>query len=181
VTLEIALRREFDYLIPPELAGQVEVGTRVKVSFGRRQVLGCVTALAESSTHNALKPILKVIGAQSLVTPRVLELARWMADYYCCAPETALKSVLPDAVRKEKEGWRERLFVRVRPSVEGIENLTKRQMEIYHVIEENRSIALQELLRLTGTTAQTVRKLEDKNLVEIAPQISERDPYANEQ
>ena len=181
VTLEIALRREFDYLIPPEFAGRVEVGTRVKVPFGRRQVLGCVTALAESSTFETLKPILKIIGAQSLVTPRVLELARWMAEYYCCAPETALKSVLPDAVRKEKEGWRERLFVRARPGAEGIENLTKRQMEIYHVIEENRSIALQELLRLAGTTAQTVRKLEDKNLVEIAPQISERDPYANEQ
>ena len=181
VTLEIALRREFDYLIPPELAGRVEVGTRVKVSFGRRQVLGCVTALAESSTHDLLKPILKVIGAQSLVTPRVLELARWMADYYCCAPETALKSVLPDAVRKEKEGWRERLFVRVRSGAKGIENLTKRQTEIYHVIEEKRSVALQELLRLTGTTTQTVRKLEDKNFVEIAPQISERDPYANEQ
>ena len=54
-----------------------------------------------------------------------------MADYYCCASETALKSVLPDAVRKEKEGWRERLFVRVRSGAEGIENLTKRQMEIY--------------------------------------------------
>jgi primosomal protein N' (replication factor Y) len=181
VTLEIALRREFDYLIPPEFAGRVEVGTRVKVPFGRRQVLGCVTALADSSTFESLKPILKIIGAQSLVTPRVLELARWMADYYCCAPETALKSVLPDAIRKEREGWRERLFARVLPGGKGIDALTKRQTEIYHIIEEHQSIALQELLRLTGTTAQTVRKLEDKNLIEIAPQITERDPYANEE
>ena len=181
VTLEIALRKEFDYLIPPDLRGRVEVGTRVKVPFGRRQVLGCVTSLAEASEHDSLKPIAKVIGAQSLITPRVLELARWIADYYCCAPETALKSVLPDAVRKEQEGWRERLFARVLPGGEGVEDLTKRQAEIYHVIEEHQSIALQELLRLTGTTAQTVRRLEDKNLIEIAPQISERDPYANEQ
>ena len=181
VTLEIALRREFDYLIPLEFAGRVEVGTRVKVPFGRRQVLGCVTSLAESSALETLKPILKIIGAQSLVTPRVLELARWMADYYCCAPETALKSVLPDAIRKEQDGWRERLFARVLPGADGIDALTKRQTEIYHVIEEHHSIALQELLRLTGTTAQTVRKLEDKNLIEIAPQITERDPYANEQ
>ena len=181
VTLEIALRREFDYLIPLEFAGRVEVGTRVKVPFGRRQVLGCVTSLAESSTLETLKPILKIIGAQSLVTSRVLELARWMADYYCCAPETALKSVLPDAIRKEQDGWRERLFARVLPGADGIDALTKRQTEIYHVIEEHQSIALQELLRLTGTTAQTVRKLEDKNLIEIAPQITERDPYANEQ
>ena len=181
VTLEIALRREFDYLIPPELEGRVEVGTRVKVPFGRRQVLGCVTEMAEQSEHETLKPITKIIGAQSLVTPRVLELARWIAEYYCCAPETALKSVLPDAVRKEQEGWRERLHVRLLPGGEGAEALTKRQLEVYQVIEENRSLAMQELLKLTGTTAQTVRKLEDKGLVEIAPQISERDPYANEE
>lgn len=177
VTLEIALRKEFDYLIPPDLDGRVEVGTRVKVPFGRRQVLGCVTGLAEESTHDSLKPILKVIGAQSLVTPRVLELARWMAEYYCCAPETALKSVLPDAVRKEQEGWRERLFVRLLPWNDGEPELTRRQAEVFHVIEEHRSIAMQELLRLTGTTTQTVRRLEDKGLVEVAPQISERDPY----
>ncbi len=181
VTLEIALRREFDYLIPPELEGRVEVGTRVKVPFGRRQVLGCVTGLAERSDHDSLKPIAKIIGAQSLVTPRVLELARWIAEYYCCAPETALKSVLPDAVRKEQEGWRERLHVRLLPGDDGVDELTKRQLEVYQVIEENRSLPLQELLQITGTTAPTVRKLEDKGLIEIAPQISERDPYANEE
>src|SRR5262245_7784734 len=68
VTLEIALRREFDYIIPPELAGRVEVGTRVKVPFGTRQVLGVVTALASDSPHTNLRAIVKVIGAQSLVT-----------------------------------------------------------------------------------------------------------------
>ena len=112
VTLEIALRKEFDYLIPPELTDAIEVGSRVKVPFGPRQVLGCVTGLVEQSTHTNLRSILKVIGRQSLVTPKVLNLARWIGDYYCCPVEIALKSVLPEAVRKEKEGWRERLVVR---------------------------------------------------------------------
>ena len=110
VTLEIALRKEFDYLIPAEVAEQVEVGTRVKVPFGPRQVMGCVTALVEQSPHTNLRPILKVVGTQALVTPNILKLARWIADYYCCPFEFALKSVLPESVRKEKEGWRERLF-----------------------------------------------------------------------
>ena len=92
------------------------MGSRVQVPFGARKVMGCVTALAEESGFAKLKPILKVIGAQTLVTPRVLELARWIADYYCCAPEAALKSVLPEAVRREKTGWRERLFVRALPA-----------------------------------------------------------------
>ena len=80
VTLEIALRKEFDYVIPPELAGQVDVGSRVQVPFGPRKVLGVVTAVAEESEHTKLKPILKLIGAQTLVTPKVLALARWIAE-----------------------------------------------------------------------------------------------------
>src|SRR5271157_3398477 len=105
VTLELALRKQFDYLVPPELAGQVEVGSRVQVPFGARKVLGCVTALAETSARPRLKPILKVLGAQALVTPKILNLARWMAEYYCCPTELTLKSVLPEAVRHEQAGW----------------------------------------------------------------------------
>ncbi len=181
VSLEIALRKEFDYLIPSGLAGQVDVGSRVQVPFGPRKVLGCVTALAEESAHTKLKPIIKVIGAQTLVTPKVLKLARWIADYYCCAPEIALKSVLPEVVRKEQSGWRERLFVRALPVAGELPKLPKRQRDIWNIIEERRELPLQELLELAETTASTIRRLEDRGLVEISSQISERDPYAREQ
>ena len=181
VTLELALRKEFDYSIPAELVGQVDVGSRVQVPFGPRKVLGVVTAIAEESAHAKLKPIIKVIGAQTLVTPKILKLARWIGEYYCCAPETALKSVLPEAVRKEKAGWRERLFVRALPFTGELPKLAKRQREIWNIIEERRELPLQELLELADTTAATVRRLEDKGLVAITTQISERDPYAHEQ
>jgi primosomal protein N' len=180
VSLEIALRKEFDYSIPPGLVGRVDVGSRVQVPFGPRKVLGCVTALAEESAHTKLKPIIKVIGAQTLVTPKVLKLARWIADYYCCAPEIALKSVLPEVVRKEQSGWRERLFVRALPVAGELPKLAKRQREIWNIIEERREMPLQELVELAQTTASTIRRLEDKGLVEIANQISERDPYGRE-
>ena len=180
VSLEIALRKEFDYSVPAALAGQVDVGSRVQVPFGPRKILGVVTAVAEESGHANLKPILKVIGAQTLVTPKVLKLARWIGEYYCCAPETALKSVLPEAVRKEDAGWRERLFVRALPVVGEFPKLPKRQQEVWNVIEERRELPLAELLELTQTTAATVRKLEDRRLVEITSEISERDPYAKE-
>jgi primosomal protein N' (replication factor Y) len=180
VSLEIALRKEFDYLIPAELVGQVEVGARVQVPFGSRKIFGTVTALAEESAHAKLKPILKVIGAQTLVTPKVLKLARWISDYYCCAPEIALKSVLPEAIRKEKEGWKKQLFVRALPLSGEFPKLPKRQQDVWNIIEERREILLTELLELAETTAATVRKLEDRGLVEITSEISERDPYARE-
>ena len=181
VTLEIALRKEFDYLIPPELADEVTVGTRVKIPFGPRQVTGCVTALVEHSPHTNLRAIVRVIGEPSLVTPRVLELARWIADYYCCAPEIALRSVLPEAVRKEKSGWRERLFVRSATPPGERPKLTARQEEVLAVLQARGEMPLQELVAAAETTAETVRRLEDKGLVTVAAEVSERDPYANEQ
>jgi primosomal protein N' (replication factor Y) len=180
VSLEIALRKEFDYLIPAELTGQVDVGSRVQVPFGARKILGVVTAVAEESGRANLKPILKIIGAQTLVTPKVLKLARWIGEYYCCAPEIALKSVLPEAVRKEDAGWRERLFVRPLPVSGEFPKLPKRQQDIWNLVEERREILLSELVELAGTTAATVRKLEDRGLVSITTEVSERDPYARE-
>ncbi|HEY5346332.1 MAG TPA: primosomal protein N', partial [Verrucomicrobiae bacterium] len=180
VSLEIALRKEFDYSIPAELAGQIEVGTRVQVPFGPRKIFGTVTALAEESAHTKLKPIVKVIGAQTLVTPKVLKLARWIGEYYCCAPETALKSVLPEAIRKEKEGWKKQRFVRLLPFSGELPELTKRQQEVWNIIEERREMLLPELLELSKATIGVVRRLEDCKLIEIASEISERDPYARE-
>ena len=180
VTLELALRKEFDYLIPAELRDQIDVGSRVQVPLGARKVMGCVTALAEESDHTRLKSILKVIGAQTLVTPKILKLARWIGQYYCCAPEVALKSVLPEAVRREQAGWRERLYVRLLRFSGELPKLPKRQKEIWHILEERREMPLQELIELAETTAVTVRRLEDKGLVAISAEISERDPYARE-
>jgi primosomal protein N' (replication factor Y) len=180
VTLEMALRKEFDYLVPPELTGQVEVGTRVQVPFGPRKVMGCVTAMAEESNYTRLKPILKVIGAQSLVTPKVLKLARWIGEYYCCAPEIALKSVLPEAVRHEQAGWRELLYVRALTPPAEMPRLSKRQKELWQILQEKRELPLRELLELTGTTSATVRRLEDLGLATISSEVAERDPYAKE-
>jgi primosomal protein N' len=76
-----------------------------------------------------------------------------------------VKSVLPEAVRKEKDGWKEQLFVRVLPQEGDLPKLTKRQQDVWKIVQEKKEIALQELLQLTETTTETVRRLEDKGLV----------------
>jgi primosomal protein N' len=180
VTLDLALGKEFDYLIPDELEDVVEVGTRVKVPFARRQVLGCVTALLEirripicarsskPSDANRTSPPNPGLGA---VDGRILLLP---------AGDCALKTVLPEAVRQEKEGWREQLFVRALPAPETAAEIEPAPGGNPGNGPRGQRMPLQELLRQTGTTAQTLRRLEDKGLIRVAPQISERDPYARD-
>lgn len=181
VTLEIAVGKEFDYRVPESMKDAVFIGSRVKVPFGARRLMGVVTGLAERSNRRHLLDLLGVVGRENLVTPKVLSLARWMTEYYCCPVETALKSVLPDAVRKEKEGWRERLFIRALPQASKEEpKLTARQKALWQAIREQREMPLQEFIQTMSTTAQTLRRLEDKGLVAISPRVMDRDPFAHE-
>ncbi len=181
VTLEIALRKEFDYRIPRELEGQIGVGTRVKVPFGPRTITGVVTAIVGESPHTNLREVSGIVGTKGALTPRILALARWIGEYYCCPVELALKSVLPEAVRREDAKWRERLHVTALPAPPEVPRLTQRQQEVWNIVEEWRELPLQELLRLAETTVETVRKLEDKGLLLLAQRVDERDPYAREQ
>jgi primosomal protein N' (replication factor Y) len=96
-----------------------------------------VTALLEVSAHAHLRPLLSVISRPSLITPKVLQLARWIAEYYCCPTEVALKSVLPDAVRKEKESWRYQRLVRLVTPGEKPPKLTQRQIEVLQFLAQN--------------------------------------------
>ena len=159
-----AVRKEFDYSVPEALRDRVGTGTRVKVPFGHRLVTGLVTAIVEASPHSNLRAVDSVVGVAGVVTPTVLQLARWIASYYCCPVESALKSVLPDAVRKEDARWKERLHVSfVAPQGEP-PKLSPRQREVLNILEEWREMPMAELVRLAGTTADTVRKLEEKGL-----------------
>ena len=62
MVVDLALDREFDYRIPPQLAGTVQIGSRVAVPFGRTKAQGYVVGLAESSSYGKLKEIGEVIG-----------------------------------------------------------------------------------------------------------------------
>ena len=88
--------------------------------------------------------------------------------------------MLPETVRKEEAGWRERLVVRLVGTASEVPKLSKRQEAIWRLVADAKQIPLRELLEQAATTAATVRRLEDQGLVEIGPCISERDPYADE-
>ncbi len=94
--------RELDYLIPEEFADAVLVGGRVVVMVRHRRAIGTVLELLKESAVPGIKPILGVIGEESSLSPRMMRLARWMAEYYCAPFASVMRSFLPPMLRGEK-------------------------------------------------------------------------------
>jgi primosomal protein N' (replication factor Y) (superfamily II helicase) len=178
VSLELALRREYDYLITESLAAQITVGSRVRVPFGARKLIGFVTAILDESPHSGLRDVLEIVGKTGLLTPTVLRLGSWVSDYYCCAKETALSAMLPDAVRGPNSAWKERLHIY--PGENPPSKISNRQRQVLKILEGRSCMALNQFAELAQTTTATLRRMEDKGLVRIAQATIERDPYANE-
>ncbi len=120
VAVDLSLDREFDYLIPEPLQSAVEIGSRVEVPFGKRQVNGFVVGLAEESDFEKLKPIGKVLGEKSLITEPVMELARWMSSYYLAPFENCVRAVLPAVVRRKARGEKKQLMVSLVNNVDAV-------------------------------------------------------------
>ena len=97
--------RPFDYLVPVELRELAEVGCRVKVPFGPRNVLGFITALQEQTDVpvDKIKPIAKVLDIEPVLTEEMLELAKWMTVHTLCYEIDALQVMLPSALRAKYE------------------------------------------------------------------------------
>ena len=89
----------FDYLIPEPLQGQVQVGQRVRVPFGRRSVTGFVCALDQAPAVVALRPIEAVVDAEPVLPAVLVEMAVFVAGYYLVPLDEVIRAAIPPRVR----------------------------------------------------------------------------------
>jgi len=112
MTTARALRGPFDYRLPLELREAVNVGSMLVVPFGRREILGVVTALSEHSdisTEKLLEPLRALDQGPPTLPLELLALAEWLADEYCSTLARALTLVLPPAATRRLSGRKRRL------------------------------------------------------------------------
>src|SRR5688572_8842887 len=90
----------FDYAIPAGLP--VQPGCRVRVPLRKKSATGTVLAFGEPAQEDfALRELESLIDPEPLITPTLLKVGRWIADYYGCSLESVVRSLLPEAVRTE--------------------------------------------------------------------------------
>ncbi len=184
VVVRLPLNRVFDYLVPPELEELAAPGTPVTVPFGRTVQTGYIVELADRSERTDLKQILSVAGRPAMIRGALMDLARWMADYYIAPVETAVHTVLPAAVRHGGARTLSRLkVVWVQdPPPEEEARLRRRAPKRFALLLELRAAHGEEWLshlehRVRGAAA-AARALEKRGWVRIEAAERRRDPEA---
>lgn len=97
--------RPFDYQVPVEWISVIELGSRVKVPFGPRNVLGFVVGLKQETNVplNKLKAINQILDMEPVLTEEMLRMAKWLKNDTICYEIDALQVMLPSALRAKYE------------------------------------------------------------------------------
>ncbi|NQU05903.1 MAG: primosomal protein N', partial [Calditrichaeota bacterium] len=88
----------YTYRIPSDL-NITCTGIRVKVPFGRQRRVGILTSIYEGPDHHKYRNIAEPIDITPLISPEILELTEWIADYYLCEWGEALSSAIPRGLK----------------------------------------------------------------------------------
>lgn len=86
VALPLPLPWPCYYVVPPELCEAAQPGRLVLAPLGTQERVGCVVAtFTDPPVENrSLRPILRAVTPGFQVDPPLIDLARWISDYYLC-------------------------------------------------------------------------------------------------
>src|SRR5450631_2858699 len=106
IALDTPLRRVFDYRPPADHIGSggdgaPRLGVRVRVPFGRRQLIGILVGIISESAIASpkLKTALEILDEQPIFDPATFDLLRWAAEYYHHPLGEVFAAALPVSLR----------------------------------------------------------------------------------
>ena len=137
VALPLPIRQTFTYRVPEALAARALPGVQVQVPFRGRPRRGFLVELQAQSTLERIEPLGAVL-TPPLLTPHLLELGRWISEYYLAPLGEVLAASLPGGL----EG-----FARSRARLKAVEDAVM-------------ALALPEPHRLTAEQRVATREVE---------------------
>lgn len=115
IILPLPLDGLFTYSVPEGLAAQVRFGVRVAVPFGKTKIhVGVVVRVhGDAPQGYKVKPIMRALDAEPVVTEGQYGLWRWISDYYMSPVGEVYKAALPSGLKAE-DGYKPRKEIYVR-------------------------------------------------------------------
>lgn len=95
----------FHYRIPAHLRGSIEIGMRVMVPFGRgnRKIEGYVVGFSDNADvdESLIKDIADICESYSIISPKRIELAKWMQEKYYTTLSNCIQCIIPKRVNEK--------------------------------------------------------------------------------
>jgi primosomal protein N' (replication factor Y) len=98
IALPLNVSQTFTYRLPDHMATAARPGSRVIVPFGKKLQAAFIVGIHEDiddELRGAIKDVEELIDETPVVNGDILELTRWMADYYYAPWGECLRSALP--------------------------------------------------------------------------------------
>jgi len=109
VAIPVHLRKLFTYRLPASMQRSAQVGSRVMVQLGAKATAGYIVELISglrtgtSLIESEIKDIQELLDVDPPLTPEVLEITRWVADYYAAPWGEVLRAALPAGINATVE------------------------------------------------------------------------------
>lgn len=126
VAISIPSTGPFTYHVPDGMEGEVAIGKRALVPFGRRNVTGYIVESIPSTEISSVKDIIDLLDSEPLFNERDLSFYRWISEYYLYPLGKTLKAVLPGGIDVESSRWI--CLSDSRPADEGALSQTQRRI-----------------------------------------------------
>jgi primosomal protein N' (replication factor Y) len=174
----------FTYRLTPEQSIHAKPGARIMVPFGRKLRTGYIVALHDELPagidleESEIKEVERLVDEVPVCTPEILQLAKWVAEYYASPLGEVVKATLPPGINPRPQTARNsvvkaklRKFVRLKNAA--VDKVTEKQKQVLLTLEQRGPLPLKEL------SAATVASLKRKGLVELFDEAVRRDPMAH--
>ncbi|GAI51357.1 unnamed protein product [marine sediment metagenome] len=138
----------FCYAIPPQL--DIDVGQAVWVPFGSRVIQGIVVELSAQPSVEVTKEIAETITDYPLLSPRQIELARWVSQHYLSPLFNSIALMLPPGFERKLITYFQYREGTSPSPTKDLPPLTPEQTQALHLIREKEKKSFKELERKFG-------------------------------
>ncbi len=96
VAVPVAVHGRFHYRVPAHLSARAQIGARVLVRFGGRKVTGVIVRAGTPAPDGVrVADLAEVLDGEPALSPELVELCLWIADYYEAPVGEVLRGALP--------------------------------------------------------------------------------------
>ncbi len=178
VAVPLYVFNTFTYRLPEMMWETAAPGSRIVVPLARKFVTGYIVALldelppATNLKEAGIKDASELLDPIPLVTPQLLQLTKWVSDYYLTPWGEVIKSALPPGISPTIE-----VYVSLSEQAsaqQGVETETDDpKIKLLQLLGSSSETSLEELSAQLGksSTARVVRELEQEGLLEVRQRI----------